>query len=132
MIGGRNPRQITAPKFDLTRREGYSLTTPLEPVAEPEEPDVRYVVNIGLKGPTYSSPTDDPLTKGKYYLDIDKYLPGRTWKSPSSPLYLTKGQCGIEDIPIIDVPETATTVELVINNLSPAAVCLSFNNLIMV
>ena len=119
--GGARPVLRDGVEFDLTRREGYSKTTPLDPEPEQEEPDVRYVINIGLKGPAYSNPTDEPMSKGQYYLDVDTYMPGRPWTPPSSPLYLTKGQCGAEGRPIVNVPETAKTVELVINNLSPAA-----------
>merc|ERR1740117_2442662 len=33
----------------------------------------------------------------------------------------TKGKCGVKDIPVINVPETARYVEVVVQNLSPAA-----------
>jgi hypothetical protein len=108
----------------LTVRKGYGLTEPLEVESEPEEPDVRYVVNLGLNGPTYSQPTDSSMSKGRYYMDVQGSR--RSWYSPSSPLYLTKGTCGKQDIPVIDVPENAKTVELVINNLSPAAHVLQY------
>ena len=55
--------------FDLTLPEGYGLTTPLVPEPEPEEPDVRYTINLGLLGPTYDDVTDAPLTAGRWYVD---------------------------------------------------------------
>ena len=62
-------------------------------------------------------PLDTPSSRGRWYTDLD----GRrmSWTSPRSPILHTKGQCGAEGVPVLDVPENVTTVELVINNLSP-------------
>ena len=38
---------------------------------EPEEPDVRYVVTLGLQGPLYNDATDEPLTRGRWYGNFD-------------------------------------------------------------
>jgi len=119
--GGAHPRPVAGADFDLTKPEGYRVTQPLTPLPEPAEPDVRYTVNLGLLGPSYSSPTDRPLTKGRWYMDLAEQDPPRSYKLPTTPLYHTRGQCGVGDIPIINVPETARTVELVIQNLSPTA-----------
>ena len=54
-------------------------------------------------------------------MDTDDHDPPRTWSLPTSPLYHTKGKCGVKDIPIVNVPETARVVEVVVQNLSPAA-----------
>jgi FtsP/CotA-like multicopper oxidase with cupredoxin domain len=43
------------------------------------------------------------------------------WKKPLTPLLQTKGECGAGGVPFITVPENATTVEVVINNLMPTA-----------
>lgn len=118
--GGLNPKPTTGVRFDLTNVEAWNYTAPLEYEPEPEEPDVRYVINLGFKGPTYKKPTDEPLTKGRWYMDLDGISP-RPWVVPSTPLLHTKGTCGVGDIPLINVPEKAKTVELVLNNLSPTA-----------
>ena len=80
---------------------------------------MRYVVSLGLQGPTYSKATDEPLTKGRWYMDLD----GRkmTWRKPDSPLPHTKAKCGAGDVPVLSIPENATTVEIILNNLSPTA-----------
>ena len=72
---------------------------------------MNHMVVQGLLGPTYSDPTDQPLTKGRWYIDLeDRRHP---WKVPLTPLLYTKGQCGIpENFPIVHVPENATTVEV--------------------
>jgi FtsP/CotA-like multicopper oxidase with cupredoxin domain len=44
-----------------------------------------------------------------------------SWKKPATPLLHTKGQCGAEGVPFLTVPSNATTVELIVNNLSPTA-----------
>jgi len=119
--GGKNPKPTTGLRFDLTNVEAWNMTSPLiEQEPEPAEPDVRYVVNLGLKGPTYSKPTDNPLTKGQWYMDLDGRSV-RPWVVPDTPLLHTKGTCGVADIPLINVPKEAQTVEVVINNLSPTA-----------
>jgi hypothetical protein len=52
------------------------------------------------------------MTKGHYYMDLDGPKGGkmRPWHPPTSPLYMSKGKCGVDDIPIFDVPEEAVTV----------------------
>jgi FtsP/CotA-like multicopper oxidase with cupredoxin domain len=122
--GGRNPSPVSGIRYDLTEFKSWHVAKPrVEEEPEPEEPDVRYTINIGLNGPTYSAATDLPLSKGRYYMDLDGPNGGnrRSWHHPQSPLYMSKGQCGVGDIPILNVPETAKTVEVVVNNLSPAA-----------
>lgn len=107
--------------FDLTVADGYHKTRPRVPEPEPEEPDVRYTINLGLLGPVFDKATDRPLAKGRWYMDVDTQQPPRSFVLPSTPLYHTKGQCGVEDVPLINIPENATTVELVVQNLSPTA-----------
>ena len=117
--GGANPAAVSGIPFDLTNPGDWKKTKPLEARPEPDEPDVRYVVSLGLQGPTYSKPTDEPLSRGRWFMDID----GRkqTWNKPESPLLHTKGKCGAGNVPVLDIPENATTVEIVLNNLSPTA-----------
>lgn len=118
--GGRHPKPVHGVPFDLTLPEGYHVTEPLVPEPEPVEPDVRYTINLGLLGPLYKNATDHPLVKGRWYMDTDTQ-PARSYQVPSTPLYMTKGKCGAEKTPVIDVPETARVVEVVVQNLSPAA-----------
>lgn len=40
---------------------------------------------------------------------------------PQTPLLHTKGTCGTNDAPFINIPENATNIEIIINNLSPTA-----------
>jgi len=121
--GGAHPQSVVGVDFDLTDPWNWNLTAPVEPEPEPEEPDVRFVVTLGLLGPLYKDPEDRPLTKGRWYMDID----GRrwAWSKPSTPLLHTKGGHTCEEgragIPVLDIPENATTVEIIINNLSPTA-----------
>jgi len=119
--GGRHPRAVVGSDFDLTRPEGWAVTEPRVPEPEPAEPDVRYTINLGLLGPTYSRATDRPLVKGRWYMDLDGQDPPRSWELPTTPLYHSKGRCGVGDIPLINVPEEVTTVEVVVQNLSPTA-----------
>eukprot|EP01063_Lacrimia_lanifica_P020311 TRINITY_DN27644_c0_g1_i1.p1 TRINITY_DN27644_c0_g1~~TRINITY_DN27644_c0_g1_i1.p1 ORF type:complete len:632 (+),score=246.35 TRINITY_DN27644_c0_g1_i1:54-1949(+) len=119
--GGAHPRPTTGADFDLTLAAGYKVTEPRVAEPEPEEPDVRYTINMGLLGPVYGAATDRPLEKGRWYMDLDEMSPPRSWELPTTPLYHTKGQCGVGDIPVINVPENATTVEVVLQNLSPNA-----------
>lgn len=126
--GGANPAPVSGVKFDLTNRKGWNMTQPLEPQHTPSEPDASFTINMGLTGPVYDGPTDAPMTKGKWYMDFDenrnKTNPPRSWSNPKVPLYKSKGAYGHGDIPIINIPETPgrpTEVEIVLNNLSPAA-----------
>ncbi len=119
--GGARARAVAGAAFDLTRPEAWALTTPRAPEPEPEEPDVRYTINFGLLGPTYDGATDAPLSKGRWYMDLAEKNPPRSYEIPKTPLYRTQGTCGAKDIPVIDIPENATTVEIVLQNLGPAA-----------
>jgi len=119
--GGAHPKPTAGLRFDLTNVDAWSMTSPFKP--QPvlaDEPDIRYVVNLGLKGPIYNKPSDAPLSKGQWYMDLDG-RPVRPWVVPDTPLLHTKGTCGVGDIPLINVPKEVKTVEVVINNLSPTA-----------
>merc|ERR1719453_2265126 len=54
----------------------------------------------------------------------------KPWKKPASPLLHTKGECGVDGVPFINVPENATTVEVIINNLSPTAHVLHMHGML--
>jgi len=122
--GGKKPLPTTGVEFDLTKADGYHITEPRQPEPEPLIPDVSYTINLGFIGPAYDEKTvatNKPLQNGRWYMDTDDQNPPRSYELPSTPLYHTKGQCGVKDIPIINVPETAKYVEVVVQNLSPAA-----------
>lgn len=126
--GGAKPKPKVGVPFDLTNPGDWNKTKPVEAMPEPEEPDVRYNITLGLLGPTYSV-GDQPLSKGRWYMDID----GRrwSWTKPRTPLLHTKGgQCGADNVPVLNIPEDAKTVELVINNLSPNAHNLHMHGLL--
>merc|ERR1711871_105917 len=117
--GGVHPKPLSGVPFDLTNPGDWTKTQPVDVRPEPAEPDARYVVDLGLKGPLYKNPTDEPLRNGRWYMDID----GRkqTWKKPLSPTLHTKNKCGNNGSPILDIPENASSVEIILNNLSPTA-----------
>jgi hypothetical protein len=118
--GGKNPKPATGVPFDLTRPGGWKKTKMLnQPKWLKDKPDYSFTVTLGLNGPLYKNPTDLPLTKGRWYMDID----GRreSWNRPTSPLLHTKGKCGAETTPVLNIPEDAEDVEIILNNLSPTA-----------
>merc|ERR1719163_933231 len=120
--GGGAPKKlkpVTGVPFDLTNAADYAKTHPVDARDEPDEPDARYMVTIGLSGPTYKNASDEPLSKGRWYMDLDNRR--ETWKKPLTPLLHTKGTCGAEGVPFITVPEGAKNVEVILNNVSPAA-----------
>jgi len=118
--GGKHPKPTTGVRFDLTNPgDWFGKTQPIVVVPEPEEPDARFTVDLGLASPLYEKPTDHPLTKSRWYMDID----GRrqTWRKPDTPALHTKNKCGTNDSPILDIPENASSVEFIVNNLGPTA-----------
>ena len=120
--GGARPAKVAGVPFDLTQPSHWNLTRPLVSSPEKDEADFQITLNLGIQAPTYGGPTDRPLTKGRWYFDLKEQDPPRPWVVPRTPLYMTKGTCGLPaDIPVIDIPENATTVEVVIQNLSPNA-----------
>ena len=48
--GGATPAAVAGVGFDLTNPWSWNKTKPVEVMPEPEEPDVRYVVTLGLQG----------------------------------------------------------------------------------
>lgn len=125
--GGMTPGTVEGPSFDLDLLDNYKLTGPygLDDYVEPYEPDVRYVMSIGDINPLTPvgkgtmAPDTSPLTTTRWYQDLDDRR--QTYRVPDSPILQTKGKCGTEGAPFINVPENATVVEVVINNLSPTA-----------
>lgn len=114
--GGAKPKSVTGPVFDTNFQAGWGLIKNLEPVPEPETADVTYVLDVGITGPNYEPGVSPYATSNRLYM-FNKIQP---WKKPLTPLLHTKGQCGAEGVPFITI-DNATTVEVVINNLSPTA-----------
>eukprot|EP00497_Spongosphaera_streptacantha_P000918 TRINITY_DN1625_c0_g1_i1.p1 TRINITY_DN1625_c0_g1~~TRINITY_DN1625_c0_g1_i1.p1 ORF type:complete len:138 (+),score=48.98 TRINITY_DN1625_c0_g1_i1:262-675(+) len=50
-------------------------------------------------------------------------LDGRrmSWNKPVTPLLHTKNKCGASNTPVLDIPEDAEDIEVILNNLSPTA-----------
>jgi len=117
--GGANPKAVSGVGFDLTNAGDWNKTKPVDVHPEPEEPDARYVVTLGLQGPVYTDASDEPLTRGRWYMDLDNRR--WTWQQPKTPLLHTKGKCGASNVPLLNIPENATNIEIIINNLSPTA-----------
>jgi len=116
--GGRFPKKAPGSVWNSALQSAWrGAVKPLNVSPEPEEPDVRYVIDIGIKGPRYQPGVSPYGTTDEYYMFTDP-IP---WKKPQSPLLQTKAQCGAEGVPVTTVPDNATTVELVINNLTPTA-----------
>mmetsp|Transcript_128974 Transcript_128974/g.401231 ORF Transcript_128974/g.401231 Transcript_128974/m.401231 type:complete len:652 (+) Transcript_128974:34-1989(+) len=114
--GGLSPKPVAGPEWDTNRRKDWNMIRNLQSTAEPEKPDVRYVLDVGVAGPSFQPGMSPYAHTDRMYMFTDI----RPWKKPQTPLLHTKGQCGAEGVPFITV-DNATTVELVINNLSPTA-----------
>lgn len=115
--GGATPNPTYGVRFDLTRPEDWKKTHPIQGYTWKESPDIRYYISMGMKGPFYKYPTDVPLTKGQWYIDLDDRR--QPWKKPNIPiLFQNKTET---HMPIIYIPSNVTEVELVLNNLGPTA-----------
>eukprot|EP00929_Paragymnodinium_shiwhaense_P013346 TRINITY_DN121201_c0_g1_i1.p1 TRINITY_DN121201_c0_g1~~TRINITY_DN121201_c0_g1_i1.p1 ORF type:complete len:952 (-),score=240.67 TRINITY_DN121201_c0_g1_i1:304-3159(-) len=116
--GGAKPGPVAGFPWNTNERSSWTKIRNVGKfnVTEPEEADVVYTLDVGVEHPSYSA--------GKPYGSTDRmymFTNITSWKKPSTPLLHTKGQCGAEGVPYINVPETAKTVEVRINNLSPTA-----------
>jgi iron transport multicopper oxidase len=99
--GGANPRKLTTPPLDLGSWKDFSLVKPLEagPTIKPEA-DAFFQVNLGR------------LANGSMYL----HTSNTPWKRPTTPLLMTKGLKCADGVPIVNVPEDATDIEVTIKN----------------
>jgi len=114
--GGKNPGKGTGIIWNTNERSSWSSVRNLEVAPEPEQADVTYILDVGVVGPQFT-PVDPYATTDRMYMFTNR----TPWKKPLTPLLHTRGQCGAEGVPFIEVPKNATTVELIINNLSPTA-----------
>lgn len=95
------------PHLDLAARAGHAMLTPLTKRSLPAKADAQFTLDMGYMESTFN---------GSMYLHDTK----TPWTYPKTPLLHTKGgSCGAENVPVINVPEGATNIELVINNLTP-------------
>jgi len=115
--GGLKPAAVAGPAWDTNTQGAWRMVKNLVPHQEPEKADVTYVIDVGVMGPSYDGPTTPYGIADQMYM----FTKAQSWKKPKTPLLHTKGQCGAEGTPFITVPDNATTVELIINNLSPTA-----------
>ena len=101
--------------------EGYGKLKPLVKPSLETQADANIVLNFGIIGEGFDTPaTSQPLESFRWYFDYADREQPRTWRHVETPLLHTKAEC-VPDIPIINFPEGARTVDIVINNLSPAA-----------
>lgn len=114
--GGAKPADNKDPSWDTNLQSAWNMVKNLNPAPEPEKADVTYVLDVGVAGPDYEPGVSKYAASDRMYM-FTKIQP---WKKPSTPLLHTKGTCGAEGVPFITV-ENATTVEVVVNNLSPTA-----------
>jgi len=115
--GGASPKPAAGFVFDTNLQSAWTQVRNLDAEPEPEKADVTYVMDVGVASPAFEPGKSPYATTDNLYM----FTEIKPWKKPSTPLLHTKGQCGAEQTPFINVPENATTVEVVINNLSPTA-----------
>eukprot|EP00930_Biecheleria_cincta_P082909 TRINITY_DN72545_c0_g1_i1.p1 TRINITY_DN72545_c0_g1~~TRINITY_DN72545_c0_g1_i1.p1 ORF type:complete len:981 (+),score=182.08 TRINITY_DN72545_c0_g1_i1:68-2944(+) len=115
--GGAHPKAVAGFPWDTNLQSAWRQVRPLNPEPQPEKADVTYVFDVGVAHPSFKPGESPYATTDNLYM----FTEIKPWKKPETPLLHTKGQCGAESTPFITVPENATTVEVIINNLSPTA-----------
>jgi len=115
--GGASPKAVAGFVWDTNLQAAWTQVKNLKPDSFPEKADVTYVLDVGVMSPSFKPGESEYASTDNLYMFTEK----KPWKKPSTPLLHTKGQCGAESTPFINVPENATTVEVIINNLSPTA-----------
>jgi FtsP/CotA-like multicopper oxidase with cupredoxin domain len=114
--GGLNPPAVAGFVWDTNIQSAWSKVKNLNPV-DVSKPDVTYVLDVGITAPSFKPGVTPYSMSDPMYMFTEK----KHWSKPASPLLHTKGQCGAENTPFINVPENVSTVEVIINNLSPTA-----------
>jgi len=115
--GGLNPKAAGGFVWDTNTQTAWSQVKNLNPRPEFEKADITYVMDVGIARPAFQAGVTPYATSDVMYMFTNR----SSWKKPSTPLLHTKGQCGAEGVPYITVPENVSTVEVIINNLSPTA-----------
>jgi len=91
----------TLPHLDLGTWDGHLIVQPLEaPPVLKAQADVSFNLNLG------------EMADGRMFLHTSE----TPWTVPATPLLMTKGLECTESAPIINIPESASDVELVVNN----------------
>jgi FtsP/CotA-like multicopper oxidase with cupredoxin domain len=115
--GGASPKAVAGPVWDTNKQSAWGMVKNLHPVAEPEKADITYTLDVGVTHPAYEAGVTPYGKSDMMYM----FTNATTWKKPQTPLVHTKGECGAKGVPYITVPENVSTVEVIINNLSPTA-----------
>mmetsp|Transcript_65652 Transcript_65652/g.182670 ORF Transcript_65652/g.182670 Transcript_65652/m.182670 type:complete len:972 (+) Transcript_65652:67-2982(+) len=115
--GGASPKSVDGFAWDTNLQSSWGKVKNLHPSPEPEKADVTYVFDVGIAHPSFKPGESPYASTDRMYM----FTEIKPWKKPLTPLLHTKGECGADDVPFITVPENATTVEVIINNLSPTA-----------
>lgn len=115
--GGLHPKATVGPVWDTNIASAWNIVKNLNTEELPEKADVTYTFDIGVAHPSFKPGVTSYAHSDKLYM-----FPNITsWRKPDTPLLHTKGKCGAENVPFLNVPESAQWVEVVINNLSPTA-----------
>merc|ERR1711998_549567 len=89
------------PHLDLGTWDSHLVVTPLEaPPLLKQQADAAFNLSLG------------ELTDGSMFLHTEE-MP---WTMPSTPLLMTKGSECADNVPVINIPESASDVELTISN----------------
>jgi FtsP/CotA-like multicopper oxidase with cupredoxin domain len=100
--GGQEPiKKHLLPHLDLGTWDSHLIVQPLEaPPVLKTKADASFNLTLG------------EMADGKMFLHTSEV----PWRLPSTPLLMTKGLECTESAPIINIPETASDVELIVNN----------------
>jgi len=100
--GVRKPvEKHTLPHLDLGTWDGHLIVQPLDaPPVLKASADASFNLTLG------------EMADGKMFLHTSE----TPWRLPSTPLLMTKGLECTESAPIINIPETVSDVELIVNN----------------
>jgi FtsP/CotA-like multicopper oxidase with cupredoxin domain len=115
--GGASPKAVAGPVWDTNLASAWSMVKNLVPEPAAEKADITYTIDVGIQHPPFVPGETAYAQTDKMYM----FTNHTSWKKPQTPLLHTKGTCGAEGVPFINVPEGAKTVEVIINNLSPTA-----------
>jgi len=116
--GGAAPPPVAGFAWDTNLRSSWGRVRNLGPQPpQPERADATYVLDVGIAAPPFQAGVSPYASTYPMYMFTNR----TPWRKPETPLLHTKGECGAEGVPMITVPENVTTVEVIINNLSPTA-----------
>jgi len=115
--GGLSPRKVSGIVWDTNLRSSWTKVKNINVSPEPEKADITYVMDVGVAHPSFKPGETPYATSDRMYM----FTEIKPWMKPESPLLHTKGTCGANSTPFITVPKNVSTVEVIINNLSPTA-----------